>query len=64
MVICFRDRTYCGSPNCQNKCGRKLTDADKEAAKKWWLNVTNGEDDGAPIAYMNFCDEDGEYIRE
>jgi hypothetical protein len=53
-MICYRDRTYCGSPNCENKCGRKLTDEVKEGAKKWWGS------DNAPIAISNFCDEKGE----
>ncbi len=26
----FKDRTYCASPNCNNECGRKMSDADKQ----------------------------------
>jgi len=22
---CFRDKTYCASPNCKNVCGRKMS---------------------------------------
>lgn len=22
---CYRDKTYCASPNCKNKCGRKMS---------------------------------------
>lgn len=22
----FKDKTFCASPNCQNECGRKMTD--------------------------------------
>ena len=22
---CFRDKTYCASPNCKNECGRKMS---------------------------------------
>lgn len=51
--MCFRDTTFCSSPNCKNKCGRKLTEQDKEAARKWWGK------DGAPIAYADFCDDKG-----
>lgn len=51
-MICFRDRTYCVSKNCTNKCGRKLTDEVTAAAKVWW-----GGDD-APIAVGTFCEEE------
>jgi hypothetical protein len=52
--MCYRDRTFCVSPNCQNKCGSKLTDEIREAARQWW----GGED--APIAVAEICDEHGE----
>lgn len=51
-MICYRDRTYCSSPNCQNKCGRKFTDEDRAAAIKWW-----GSED-FPLAVSNFCKEE------
>jgi len=22
---CFREKTYCASPNCKNECGRKMS---------------------------------------
>jgi len=25
ILTCFRDKTYCASPNCQNACGRKMS---------------------------------------
>ncbi len=53
-MICYLDRTFCSSPNCENKCGRKLTEEIIEGAKKWW-----GSDD-APIAMSNFCGETDE----
>lgn len=24
-MVAYRDQTYCASPQCENKCGRKLT---------------------------------------
>lgn len=50
-MICYRDTTFCVSPNCQNKCGRKLTPEIQAAARRWW----GGED--APIAVAYFCGE-------
>ncbi len=55
-MMCYLDRTFCASPNCQNKCGVKLTDEIKEGANKWWGK------EGAPIAQSYFCDENGELI--
>lgn len=28
-MLSFRDKTYCASPNCNNECGRKMTDIEK-----------------------------------
>ena len=50
-MICYRDTTFCISPNCQNACGRKLTESVRENARKWWGG------DGAPIAVGYFCGE-------
>ena len=54
-MMCFRDMTFCSSPNCKNKCGRKFTDEVQKAADKWWEDC-DGE---APIALSYFCDEEG-----
>ena len=48
-MMCYRDSTFCVSPECTNECGRKLTPEIKKAAKEWW----GGE--GAPIAMGVFC---------
>lgn len=24
------DKTFCGSPNCKNECGRKMTDKERQ----------------------------------
>lgn len=59
-MICFRDRTYCISPGCINKCGRKLTEKIRKEARAWWLQVTKGRDDDAPICMAEFCDGKGQ----
>lgn len=50
-MICYKDRTFCASPNCKNDCGRQLTDDIIKSAEKWW----GGKD--APIAVSYFCGE-------
>ncbi len=47
-MICYKDKTFCASPNCQNVCGRKMTDAEKIGLKDW------GD---FPVAYGYFCDQ-------
>lgn len=61
-MICYRDKTFCRSPGCQNKCGRKLTDKIREEARKWWLQVTKGREEDAPICTGEFCDDEGNII--
>lgn len=56
-MMCYRDRTYCVSANCKNKCGRQLTDEIQQAAYEWW----GGRD--APICISEFCDDNGELIK-
>lgn len=46
-MLCYKDRTFCSSENCQNKCGRKITPEELEHAKEI----------GLPIAYSDFCKE-------
>lgn len=48
-MMCYKDRTYCGSPNCVNACGRQFTDADRKAARIWW-----GSED-FPLCISYFC---------
>ena len=44
-MICFRDRTWCASPNCKNECGAKMSQEMKEKAKN----------SNEPIAWAYFC---------
>lgn len=46
-MMCFRDRTYCNSKNCNNECGRQLTQEVWDSAEK----------SGLPVAYSYFCGE-------
>ena len=57
-MICFLDKTFCASPNCKDKCGRKLTDKLIKQAIDWW-----GKED-FPVAMREFCDENGEPFNE
>lgn len=52
FMICYRDTTYCVSPDCENKCGRKLTPGIEQEAHAWWGS------DSAPIAVACFCGGD------
>ena len=55
-MICYRDKTFCGS-DCVNRwCTRNFTPEDAKRAREWW-----GED-GAPVAYANFNDGCADYI--
>ena len=42
------DYTYCGSENCQNKCGRKMSDSISKAIDE--MGATR-------ISYGDFCKE-------
>lgn len=54
------DKTYCASPTCQNKCGRKPTkemeDMDRESLVLYGQHM--------PFWYAFFCDEHGEVMDE
>lgn len=43
---CFLDYTYCGSENCTNQCGRKMSKEIAEAIDKIPY---------ARVAYSDFC---------
>ena len=51
-MICYRDTTFCVSPGCENKCGRKLTPEIEAAARRWWKG------DDPPIAMSCYCGGD------
>ncbi len=43
--------TFCVSKNCNNKCGRQLTDEIRKEAQIWW-----GDTGDAPIDVSLFCE--------
>lgn len=45
-MFSYKDRAFCASPNCNNGCGRQISDRQPEEAKE--LDV--------PIAWGYFCD--------
>lgn len=53
----FKDRTYCASPNCENKCGRKMSIKERDE-----LNELNKVRLFYPceVSYGYFCGEPGE----
>lgn len=44
----FLDKTFCASPQCQNECGRRMTDAQRD-------QLTYGE--SQHVSYAYFCGE-------
>jgi len=46
-MITYKDKTFCSSVNCKNKCGRKITSKDVSDAKRLKL----------PICFADFCSE-------
>lgn len=61
MAMCFLDRTFCGSPGCKGKCGRQWTPELEARAAEWWKSPKNPTGEGAPVAFSDFCDEQGNY---
>ena len=45
---CFLDYTYCGSENCTNKCGRKMSKEIADAISKIPYSR---------VAYSDFCED-------
>jgi hypothetical protein len=45
-MLCFKDTTFCASPNCNNQCGHKITEQEREKSKR--LNMI--------ISVAYFCD--------
>lgn len=50
-MMCYLDKTFCVSPQCENKCHRKLTPEIEKAADEWWGKGENK----APIAVSYLC---------
>jgi len=50
----YKDKTYCASPNCKNKCGRKMSDEETRECKRSKFSY---------VSMMYFCDDKGEVIK-
>ena len=48
--MCYKDKTFCASPQCKNECGRQMTNEEKEHIKtqKEW------------VSYAYFCGQPDE----
>ena len=46
----FKDRTFCASRNCQNECGRKMTDEERK-------KLNELPDYQATVSYGLFCSD-------
>jgi hypothetical protein len=61
MSMSFLDKTFCASPKCQNECGRKMTDEEKEYLKEL---AFKGLKVSMLISYAYFCgDPEKEFLR-
>ncbi len=52
----FLDKTFCISPRCENKCGRKMTDKERKL-------LDSIPEDERYISASYFCDKEGNLIR-
>lgn len=51
-MTAFKDKTFCASPNCTNKCSRKMTDEETEK-----LNTLQKMLEYDYVSYSYFCGE-------
>ena len=48
----YKDKTFCVSPGCKNKCHRKMTDEESKEVNMYDI----------PVSMSGFCDKDGELL--
>jgi hypothetical protein len=50
--MAYLDKTFCASPNCENECGRKMTELEKKQLEAYehWTEYGG-------IAMARFCEE-------
>ena len=52
-MLCYKDRTFCSYPDCENKCGHKITrDQIREAVSM-----------GMFISWADFCGEEADLVK-
>ncbi len=49
----YKDRTYCASPNCTNKCGRKMPENEKKLLESLYSKGFS-----MLVSYAYFCGTD------
>lgn len=54
-MICFRDKTFCGSDCTNTDCHRHFGASEQAAADAWWGKP------GAPVAFSNFSASCADY---
>lgn len=47
-MMCYRDKTFCASPDCKNECGRQITDEQRGEAERLGLLIAWGYFCGEP----------------
>lgn len=55
-MITYKDKTFCGSDNCQNKCGKKMTQEEEKKLES--LSIRSSSP--IMVSYAQFCDSNGE----
>ncbi len=48
----YLDKTFCASPKCENECGRKMTDDEKERLKELAFRGMNAS---SWVSHAFFC---------
>jgi hypothetical protein len=54
----FKDKTFCASPGCTGKCGRKMTHTERSQLR----GITKMIGKAYPVAYAYFCGEPNEQV--
>lgn len=54
-MFSFKDKSFCGSPNCTNECGRKMTQQEHEELIR--ANQPDQWDGMLGVSYGYFCDK-------
>lgn len=49
-MICYKDKTFCGSDCVNVGCHRYFSEEERENARKWWKH----DPDNAPVAFSDF----------
>lgn len=58
----YLDKTFCASPGCQNKCGRKMTDEErKKLDDQPWKGIDHPNH---WVSYGYFCEQEEQNIKD